>query len=160
MLEGVRSFVRGFGHAGRGVAALYRAERNLRVHFLAAYAAVSVAFNEPLAPSARALIVLVSGATIATELLNSALERTLDRQSMTRDRLAREAKDAAAGAVLCLSTCAVVMAALILLPHLGAFWRKARHASLVVQVVWCFGLALFGTAVLLPRAKGGQVHRS
>lgn len=54
-----------------------------------------------------ALMVLASGAVLAAELINTALERVIDRLHSETHPLIGEAKDCAAGAVLVLSFAAL-----------------------------------------------------
>jgi diacylglycerol kinase len=62
---------------------------------------------------------------LAAELLNTALEATLDRVSVEHHPLAKVAKDTAAGAVFISAGGAVLIGLLILGPHLLTIlgWR-------------------------------------
>lgn len=154
--RGLGGFIRGFVYAARGIATVLRTERNLRVHTLASYVALSAAFAEPITVTGRAIIVLTVVTVLAAELGNSALERAIDRQGTERDRLARDAKDAAAGAVLCLAAGAVVIAGLLLWPDLGEAWHGLTRHSDPAGIFWGVGFLILVVGVFLPRANGGQ----
>lgn len=64
------------------------------------------------------VIVLVSAAVISLELINSALERALDKLHPGHDPLIGQAKDILAGAVLVMAVAAVVIGLLIFLPRI------------------------------------------
>jgi undecaprenol kinase len=110
-------------------------ETNLIKRFLFAYNGLRVAFKTELSfkleclagvfifsvlvylrPPAVwwALITIISGAVLAAELINTGLERALDKLHPARDPLIGQAKDCAAAAVLVLSLSAIgVFAALV-----------------------------------------------
>lgn len=156
MVHGLQTFFRGFAFAGRGLFAIYRAERNVRVHVLAAYVALSVAFVEPLSATSRAVVVGIVSTVLCAEALNTAIERTLDRQSLARDPLARQAKDAAAGAVLVVALGAVVIAMLILVPGLRGLGPRLGRVTPLDTGLWLVGFSACLGGVFLPRANDGQ----
>ncbi len=111
----MRAFLRGFTHAGRGVAHGWRTQRNFRVELVCAALAVGFALwlRAPLSP-----ILLSCALVLSLELMNSALEAALDRLHPERHPGIGAAKDAAAGAVLLASAGALLVALVELLPRL------------------------------------------
>ena len=59
------------------------------------------------------VIFLTISAVICLELVNSAIERCIDLISLKYDPLAKKAKDAAAGAVLCSAVFSVIIGSII-----------------------------------------------
>ncbi len=106
---------RAFGHAARGVWVALRREPNLRIELGLGAAALALAWwlGAPLVP-----VLLAAGLVLTAELLNSALEATVDLASPEHAELARDAKDMAAGGVLIASTFAVVVGLALLGPPL------------------------------------------
>lgn len=105
---------RRFGFAWQGLLAATRHEASFRTHLLAALLALGV--TAWVGPSLFwwALIVVMIAAVLAAELLNTALEHTLDGLHRDRAEFVRLAKDCAAGAVAVLSVGAVVVFLLML----------------------------------------------
>ena len=124
--EQLTRFARGFVYAYNGIRAAVQEERNFRFHLCAAFYAFVAAFWAELDPVETALIALCVAAVLALELVNSAIERAVDKPDTTHWWSAGAAKDMAAGAVL-------VMA-------VGTLWanftlRPTRPAGLVLTLV-------------------------
>ncbi len=62
------------------------------------------------------LVIILIGGMFALELINSALERTVDLVTEERHPLAKQAKDMAAGAVLVFAVTSAIIGLLIFLP--------------------------------------------
>ncbi|ADI13579.1 diacylglycerol kinase [Truepera radiovictrix DSM 17093] len=97
--------------------AVWRTEGNFRIQVLGAALALGVglAVGAELVP-----LFLVCALVLALELVNSALESTLDLVSPEFHPLVKRAKDAAAGAVLVAALFAVLVGLWVLGPPL---WR-------------------------------------
>lgn len=110
-----RRWWRSAGFAWAGVRHAYRTQANFRIECWAAALALgaALALRAPLAPVALACALVLS-----LELVNTALEATVDLVSPDRHPLAKVAKDAAAAAVLIASAGALLVAAGTLLPAL------------------------------------------
>ena len=99
--EQLTRFARGFVYAYNGIRAAVQEERNFRFHLCAAFYAFVAAFWAELDPRWRPrLIALCVAAVLALELVNSAIERAVDKPDTTHWWSAGAAKDMAAGAVL------------------------------------------------------------
>jgi len=100
-------FYKRLGFAVHGVRAAWRCEASFRTQCLAVACVVLVlAWRRP-APVWCALLLVNCGMVLAAELLNSALEATLDLLHPAPHPSVKLAKDCAAGAVLMLSVTAV-----------------------------------------------------
>lgn len=98
-----------FACALRGVLYCVGNERNLRIHLVAALYVSVFARLGGVEPQSCALLALCCGLMIGMELMNTAIERLGDRANPDFDRLVRDAKDVAAGAVLvCALSCVAV----------------------------------------------------
>ncbi len=115
MAERGRSLLAPFQFAWAGVRAGWRLQRNFRIEVVCAALALGAAWwlGAPLTP-----IVLACALVLSLELLNSAVEATVDLVSPEWHPLAKLAKDAAAGAVLLAALGTLGVAALELLPRL------------------------------------------
>lgn len=93
-----------------------------QVHAVCAAAVVAMAVWLRVSALEWAVLSLATGAVMATEALNSAVERLADRVSTDREESIRLLKDAAAGGVLAAAIGAALAALAIFGPKLLAQW--------------------------------------
>ena len=105
----MRRFLRGFRYAWAGIVAAVRTERNFRFHLCAAAYVLWFSQYYTFTRVEYALLALCIGGVMALELVNSAVERAVDKPDVAHWRAAGSAKDMAAGAVLVFSAAAVVV---------------------------------------------------
>ena len=98
-----------FQYATHGVVAAFRHESNFRLQLVLGLLAIAItlALDPPLVWTA--LVVIMIGAVLAAELVNTALEHALDAVHPDVSPLVKIAKDCSAAAVLILSVTAVVV---------------------------------------------------
>jgi undecaprenol kinase/diacylglycerol kinase (ATP) len=72
----------------------------------------------PLLPVEWAVIVLMIGVVIGTELLNTAIENLVDVVTFKYNYAAKKIKDVSAAATLILSIVAIVVGLVIFIPHI------------------------------------------
>jgi diacylglycerol kinase (ATP) len=107
------SIIESFNYAIEGVVHVLRTQRNMRIHFLVAVvvlitaAAVGVSKIELIALLISIAFVLVA------EMINTAVEGTIDAATTSFDPMAKLAKDIAAGAVLIAAVNAVAVGYLV-----------------------------------------------
>lgn len=146
------NLIRSFGYAIRGIVYALTTERNLRIHFTAgAFVLCIVHQYYHLDATERAILVLCIGLVIVCELLNTALEKTVDLECPCYHSLAGVAKDIAAGAVLVASVTSVVIACFLLgdMEILRAIW----HDILQTPLPW-ISAGLIGLSwIILPQKK-------
>ncbi len=111
----VRRILRSFGFAAQGIVYLFRTQPNFWVHTLAAVLVVVFAIWLGTTTAETGVLLLAIGMVLAAEAFNTAVEAIVDLASPEYHRLARIAKDTAAGGVLI----AAVVAALVGLAVLG-----------------------------------------
>jgi len=102
----------------RGLTGALRRERNLKIMVAFAIPVFLLGAALSLAPWEWIALILTIAFVLVSELLNTALERTLDRIGLEHHPLTGEAKDIAAGAVLMCSMTAVVVGLIIFGPKL------------------------------------------
>lgn len=106
-----------FGHAFRGIWRLLTTEQNARIHFgsmvLVGVLAVAFHINHLEAAILFFAVVLV----FALEIINTAIERTLDLLHPHEHETVGKVKDAMAGAVLISAFIALVVALLVFYPY-------------------------------------------
>ncbi len=110
--------LRSFRFALAGIWTVLRSQHNAWVHAAATVVVVAAGLLLGLSASEWAVLVLAMMAVWAAEALNTAFEFLADVTSPQFHPLVKQAKDAAAGAVLIAAIGAVVIGLLVLGPHL------------------------------------------
>lgn len=107
------SVLESFNFAIEGVIHVLRTQRNMRIHFAVAVAVIVV--SVAVGVSKMELIVLLISITfvLIAEMINTAIEGTIDAATTSFDPMAKLAKDIAAGAVLIASVNAVAVGYLV-----------------------------------------------
>ncbi len=96
-----------------------KSERNLRIHLGMAVAVAALALGLHVDAQGWALLTLAIGLVITAELINTALERLVDIATNNEfHRVARDAKDTAAGAVLSAAVVAAMIGGFVFIPRL------------------------------------------
>jgi diacylglycerol kinase (ATP) len=105
----VRSLTRSFINAFKGVSYCIRNERNMRIHLtIAVYVLVFSLFYN-LTALEYAVLFIIIGLVLAVEAVNTAVEAIVNLHIECYNKLARVAKDVAAGAVLICAISAVAV---------------------------------------------------
>ncbi|WP_353855198.1 diacylglycerol kinase family protein [Bacillus sp. Bos-x628] len=111
-------FFRSFFYAFRGIWRTFLSERNFRFHTVAAVIVVFCSFWFHIQPIEWVIILLLCGGVFALELVNTAIEHTVDLMTEEKHPLAERAKDAAAGAVCVYAVISVMIGLIIFLPKI------------------------------------------
>ncbi len=109
-------FVSSFRFAAQGIVTSVKREQNMKVHLLSAVIVALAGLWTGLDRLEWMLVIVLIGGMLALELINSALERTVDLVTEERHPLAKQAKDMAAGAVLVFAVTSAIIGLLIFLP--------------------------------------------
>ena len=119
--QGTRTRRESFRCALQGLRDAWRTQPNLRVQLCVAAVVIGVGVWVHLALIEWLWVSVAIGLVVFTELMNTAIERTVDLVVGLRpDPLARSVKDVAAGCALAAAVLAVVIGLLTFIPHL---WR-------------------------------------
>lgn len=114
-----RSLLNSFRFAFEGLIYAFRTQPNLRIHLIAGSAAIFAGLLIKLSYFELALICLVVMFVIVLEIVNTALELSLDLLNGKKYHpLVKIAKDVIAAGVLLASVNAVIVGAIIFLPYL------------------------------------------
>ena len=107
------SIIESFNYAIEGVIHVLRTQRNMRIHFAIAVAVLVIAVA--VGVSRLELIALLLSITfvLVAEMINTAVEGTIDAATTSFDPMAKLAKDIAAGAVLIAAVNAVAVGYLV-----------------------------------------------
>lgn len=111
--------LRSFGYACRGVGKMLAWQANARIHAAATVIVVGVGFIAGLERWEWCAVAGAIGLVWMAEGMNTAIEALTDLVSPGKHPLAGQAKDLAAGAVLCAAIIAVVIGVIVFLPKLA-----------------------------------------
>jgi len=118
-----------FNYATEGIIHVLRTQRNMRIHFAVATMVVVLALWVGV-PKIELIALLVSITFVLTaEMINTAIEGTIDVSTTSFDPMAKLAKDVAAGAVLIATLNAVAVGYLVFSDRIG------RRSSRVLEQV-------------------------
>ncbi len=119
------SFVKTFRNARKGMRLSIKSERNIRIHLFIAALVIVTAFCLNFSINKFCIIFLTIAAVISAEMFNSAIEFSLDAIFHNRySRMVGMAKDIAAGAVMVVSICALMIGVLLFAPPIIALFTK------------------------------------
>jgi len=112
---GLQRVWRAFNYSLDGFREAYKCEDAFRQEALLAAILIPVAFFLPVGGVGRALMIASVLLVLIVELVNSAIEATVDRVSLDRHHLSKRAKDVGSAAVFLALTNVVVVWACVLL---------------------------------------------
>lgn len=141
-----------FRCALKGLEEAIATQRHLRIHVVIAAFVVMLGLLLQLSYVDLVLLLMTIALVIITELLNTAIELSVDLVSPGVHSIAGRAKDIAAGAVLVTASVAAVVGIIILAPPLlQALVASPLSARSAVLAATAIGLAGSIVAALLPR---------
>jgi diacylglycerol kinase (ATP) len=148
-----RSLLWSFNYAIDGIVYALRTQRNMRIHVATAALVLIAALFFHVSRLEFLVLVLTVAFVIGTELVNTAVEATIDVATQTFDPIAKIAKDVAAGAVFVSAICAVVIGYVIFFGRLTnvttTLLVRVRQTPAHITVVT---LVLVAFAVLVAKA--------
>jgi diacylglycerol kinase (ATP) len=107
------SVIESFNFAIEGVIHVLRTQRNMRIHFGAAVVVIVVSVAVGVSKMELIVLLLSIAFVLIAEMINTAIEGTIDAATTSFDPMAKLAKDIAAGAVLIASVNAVAVGYLV-----------------------------------------------
>lgn len=160
----MKSLIKSFGYAFKGIASCIVKERNLRIHlcFLTYmfYFLTARDFFE-VSKTQFAILIAVSALVISLELVNTGIESAVDLAANGKIMpLAKLAKDAAAGAVL-VSAIGAVAVGLVILYQPAAFsamfeYYKThipRFIILILTILWSLVFIFQGPSKMFKKKR-------
>jgi diacylglycerol kinase len=111
-----------FQFAFEGFHYAIQTQRNLRLQLITAIIVLFVSTFLPMQRLEWVIIFLLIGLVIVAEILNTAIEKTIDMIEERYDPVAKTVKDLSAAAVLFISVTAALIGAIIYLPKIFALF--------------------------------------
>lgn len=118
-VRGKKRLINSFKYAFDGLKYAFIYEQNLTVHLLATMIVIILGFLFKISIIEWLVLFLIIGLVIATELINTSIEATIDLITNEINPLAKVAKDTAAAAVLVFGITSLIVGALIFLPKIA-----------------------------------------
>ena len=119
LLDKQKNLAMSFYHAFEGIKSAFLSERNMKIHTFFMIAVVVVGFYFHISTSEWIICLILFGVVIAAEIMNTAIETTVDIAMPKKNPKAKLAKDLSAGAVLVLAVVAAIIGLIIFLPKIG-----------------------------------------
>ena len=146
-----------FNYALEGIIHVLRTQRNLRIHFAVAVAVLALALALDITKIELIALLLSITFVLLAEMINSAIEGTIDAVTTSFDPNAKLAKDIAAGAVLIASITAVAVGYLVFESAAGHqathVLDRVRHGPAEITLV---ALVLVVFLVIATKAWTGR----
>ncbi len=105
-----------FRHAIRGLRMVVSRERNAKIHVGAAVLALSTAFIVRITWLELALVIAMIALVFFAEIVNTAIEKSLDTMATENHQVVKVVKDMTAGGVLVTAVAALFVAGCIYIP--------------------------------------------
>ena len=119
-----KRFFESLSHAIDGVKTLIKEERNMRFHLVMTVLVIFCAVIFNLTALEKVIVIFLCAAVIGAELINTAVENTVNICAPTFNMFAKKAKDLASGAVLVISLGAAICGLIIFVPYGLALLEK------------------------------------
>lgn len=116
--KGFHRLVKSFTYAFDGLKYAFKYEQNILVHTLVTILVIIAGIVLKISVTEWLALTLIIGLVIATELINTSIEATIDLITKEVHPLAKIAKDTAAAAVLVFGLTAIVIGCIIFLPKI------------------------------------------
>lgn len=110
--------IRSFAYAFTGIAIVIKSEINAIIHLFATAVVVGLGLRYEITSLEWISLLIVIGMVWLTEIINTALEETIDLLHPERAVAAGRIKDMAAGAVLVAALIALAVGCIIFIPYL------------------------------------------
>ncbi len=114
----MKRLIQSFKYALEGLFTALRQERNMKIHTVAGVIAALCGFYFHLSVTEWLVLTLTIAGVFTAELLNTAIERTVDLYGRDFHPLAKQAKDIAAGACFISALASVIVGMLIFGPKI------------------------------------------
>ena len=116
--KGLKKFFNSFTYPVKGLKYAYRNEQNLVVDIGIALIVIIASFIFKVSLIEAAILALTIGLVLAGELINTAIEATVDLVTEDYHPLAKVAKDTSSAAVFVISIVSIIVGLIIFLPKI------------------------------------------
>ena len=114
----IKRLRKSFGYAFKGIDDVIKHEPNMKIHVVVAILVVIMAFILKVSIIEWIILVLLIGAVLAAETINTTIEILVDMYTKEYDEKAKIVKDTAAGTVLILAITSAIIGLIIFIPKI------------------------------------------
>ena len=114
----IKRLKKSFGYAFKGIDDVIKHEPNMKIHVGVAILVVIMAFILKVNIIEWIILVLLIGAVLAAETINTTIENLVDMYTKEYDEKAKIVKDTAAGTVLILAITSAIIGLIIFIPKI------------------------------------------
>ena len=116
--NGFLEFFKSFKYAIQGILSALKVERNMKIHIFAMIIVIICGIIFKINKIEWFICFILFAGVISTELINTAIENTVDLITQEKNPKAKIAKDIAAGAVLIWAIFATIIGGMIFIPKM------------------------------------------
>lgn len=120
----IKRFFRSFGHAISGLKKTVMGEQNIKIHIIFGCSALFLSLILRISRLEWLMILIVIFLVVVLEIINTAIEKTVDEISSEKKQVLGDIKDISAGAVLLAAVLSVITGLLIFGPPLIDYLLK------------------------------------
>lgn len=165
-----RTLVHSFNNAFSGLIYVIRSQRNMKIHIAAAIVVLVAAVLLDLTKVELGILIVLISLVVVAELINTAIEATIDTITTELDPTAKIAKDVAAAAVLISAGTAIIVGYLMFVSRLNPITLKMlmtikqepihlTYISIILVFMLSVGIkALTGNEKSITRGGMPSVH--
>ena len=113
-----KNLIDSFKHAFEGIRVAIKSERNLQIHIVIMFLVIIIGIILKISVVEWFVCLLLFGGVISLEMINTAIETTVDLITMEKNSKAKLAKDASVGAVLVMAIVSVIIGLIIFVPKI------------------------------------------
>lgn len=114
----IKRLRKSFGYAFKGIDDVIENEPNMKIHVVVAILVVIMAIILKVSIIEWIILVLLIGAVLAAETINTTIENLVDMYTKEYDEKAKIVKDTAAGTVLILAITSAIIGLIIFIPKI------------------------------------------
>ena len=114
----IKRLRKSFGYAFKGIDDVIEHEPNMKIHVVVAILVVIMAIILKVSIIEWIILVLLIGAVLAAETINTTIENLVDMYTKEYDEKAKIVKDTAAGTVLILAITSAIIGLIIFVPKI------------------------------------------
>lgn len=120
--ENKKKLVNSFRYAFEGIVTGIREERNMKIHILIMILVIIMGIILKISKIEWIICIILFALVISLELVNTAIENTVDLITQEKNSKAKIAKDVAAGAVLVSAISAAIIGLIIFIPKVVSWF--------------------------------------
>ncbi|NLN14921.1 MAG: phosphatase PAP2 family protein [Tissierellia bacterium] len=157
-----RSLIDSFNYAVSGIIQSIKTEKNMLIHYIIAIGVLGLSLFFDFSRLEFLILLFAIALVLTLEMINTAIEKTIDMITKDYHPLARIVKDIAAGAVLIAAVNALIVGYLLFFDRLSAFseiiFMKIRRSPIHLTFISLLLVILFTIGLKAKYYRGRGTH--